>query len=62
MQKMEGSMILEYLTSSPRESDVEKLTGNRRFSLQGVLKYLQKLYNSFFSFFFFPADKKIIPK
>lgn len=55
-------MILEYLTSSLRESGVEKLTGNRRFSLQGVLKYLQKLYNSFFSFFFFPADKKIIPK
>lgn len=62
MQKMEGSMILEYLTSSLRESGVEKLTGNRRFSLQGVLKYLQKLYNFFFFLFFFPADKKIIPK
>lgn len=55
-------MILEYLTSSLRESGVEKLTGNRRFSLQGVLKYLQKLYNFFFFLFFFPADKKIIPK
>lgn len=55
MQKMEGSMILEYLTSSLRESDVEKLTGNRRFSLQGVLKYLQKLWQFFFSLFFFSS-------